>query len=421
MNIIDKLPEIDIEIKRTVLDGGTVVIVNERPWSSSVYVYGGIVGGLCIEEVYGEANFTSSLLLKRYRRKTARQIVVEIEGMGASASFRAGYEAVIFTLMSRRENFEKVMGKVLKYASRPSFPEKEIKNARSRIASIIRENEQSPRFMGLKIFKELMFTKDNPYGRPIEGYVESIMNISRSNLISYHRKLFHKGNFIIAIAGGICFNEAVNVVEKALTYIEDGRTEVKWPETPEVKGVREEVYEMLGKSEARIVLGSSAIPKNHPDYVPLLAANDILGSFGLFGRLGKRIRDEEGLAYGVWSSLSLGKEAGYWTVEAGVNPKNLDKAYRMILEELDRISSEPVSEKELNQVKGDLVGSLAVDLERNSFVARLLFDIEFYGLGTDYISRLRRDILNLKVSDILNVSRKYFKPDNYIAVFIKPK
>ena len=107
----------------------------------------------------------------------------------------------------------------------------------------------------------------------------------------------------------------------------------------------------------------------------------------MMGRVGKSVREESGLAYYAYSNLSSGLGPGAWTVSAGVNPANVEKATDLIIRELRRFVENGVTQEELSDSQANFIGRLPLSLESNAGVASALLNIERYQLGLDYYQR----------------------------------
>jgi zinc protease len=177
---------------------------------------------------------------------------------------------------------------------------------------------------------------------------------------------------------------------------------------------------MPGKVQSDLVIGCPAIPRLHPDYYAVRVANTILGVFGMMGRLGEQVREEQGLAYYCYSSQDAERFAGVWLAEAGVNPDNVSQTIDSILAEFDRLGSEFVSAEELADSQAYMTGVLPLALETNGGVAARLLDIEWYGLGLDYLRRYKELIYSVTPADIQRVASQYLRKDNYALVVAGP-
>ena len=195
------------------------------------------------------------------------------------------------------------------------------------------------------------------------------------------------------------------------------------PEIPDAQPIQKTTQKSLsipGKAQADIVMGGLAPERLSPDYHPLRIGNNILGEFGMMGRLGQRVREEAGLAYYAYSSLSLSRGPGAWEMIAGVNPENIDQAVELITEEVRRFVTEPVSEEELSDTKSYFLGRMPLLLESNSGVAISLMNMEHFSLGLDYFRNYPKLVQAVSAEDVLNASKKYLDPDRLGIAFAGP-
>jgi zinc protease len=168
-----------------------------------------------------------------------------------------------------------------------------------------------------------------------------------------------------------------------------------------------------GKIQSDIFIGFTAVERHHPDYFPIRVANTILGRFGMMGRLGEKVREEEGLAYYVYSSQDAGPVTGLWYAAAGVNPANVGQALDSIQTEFATLAADGVSDEELDDTQAYLTGTLPLQLETNDGVASTLLNIEWNGLGLDYLSRYNDLVYSVTAADVQRVAQSYLRPNAY--------
>jgi zinc protease len=157
---------------------------------------------------------------------------------------------------------------------------------------------------------------------------------------------------------------------------------------PAAGGRRTRVIPMMNKSQADIAYGFTTITRSDPAYYAYWLMNNILGQYSLGGRLGDSIRERQGMAYYVFSSLDANVAPGPLTVRAGVNPSNVARAVESIDAELASLVASGPTEQEVIESKQYLIGSLPRTLETNAGIATFLQTVEFFGLGLDYDVRV---------------------------------
>jgi zinc protease len=140
--------------------------------------------------------------------------------------------------------------------------------------------------------------------------------------------------------------------------------------------------------------------------------NNILGQFGMMGRVGEVVREKSGLAYYAYSSLSAGTGPGSWEVSAGVNPQNVKKTLELIKDEMKRFVQEGVSEEELADSKANFIGRLPLSLESNGGVANALLNID-YRRYPAFVNEITRE-------DISSTARKFIDVDRLAIAVAGP-
>jgi zinc protease len=141
----------------------------------------------------------------------------------------------------------------------------------------------------------------------------------------------------------------------------------------------------------------------------------------MMGRLGKHVRDEQGLAYYVHTTLEAGLGAGPWAILAGVAPEHVEQAIAAVLEQVSRLREEPVNDEELADNKAYLIGSMPLGLEGNEGIAAQIAQMELYDLGLDYMQRLPGLIEAITVEDVQAAAQRYLRPHEYVLSIAGPE
>ncbi|MGZ9226020.1 MAG: M16 family metallopeptidase [Anaerolineales bacterium] len=303
----------------------------------------------------------------------------------------------------------------------PVFPKAEMEKLRAQLLTGLAIRAQDTSDMASMVFDEILF-KGHPYSRPEDGYPKTIQNIMRGDLVKFHREYYGPRGLVIAIVGAVKPEEAVRQVKRALGgWQVKGQKEA--PELPALKPLKKTVskhHRIAGKSQSDLIIGTNGPMRRDPEFMSASIGNNILGQFGMMGRIGDAVREKSGLAYYAYSSLSAGIGPGSWEVNAGVNPQNVKKASDLIVDELKRFVQEGVTIDELADTKTNFIGRLPLSLESNGGVANALLNVERHDLGLDFYRRYEGLVSEVSQEDVLNAAMKFIDPDKLAIAVAGP-
>jgi zinc protease len=303
----------------------------------------------------------------------------------------------------------------------PNFPKVEMEKLRAQILTGLAISAEDTSDMASETFDKILF-KNHPYSRPDEGTPESIQGITRNDLVKFHRGHYGPRGMVIAIVGAVKPEEAVRQVKHALRgwQVKGQKEPLALPELKPIRKTVRKHHRIPGKSQSDIVIGTNGPKRRDPEFMSARLGNNVLGQFGMMGRIGESVREKAGLAYYAYSSLNAGIGPGSWEVNAGVNPGNVEKATGLIIDELKRFVQDGVTEAELADSKANFIGRLPLSLESNGGVAGALLNIERHDLGLDYYLRYVDLVNEVTCDDVLNAARKFIDPDKLAIAVAGP-
>ncbi len=405
------------DITRKSFDNGSVLLTRPNMSSPAVVIRGYLPPGSAAEkpEKYGIANFMTSMLTAGTRTHAFRELHDEIETMGASLSIGAGGLATTFSAQCLREDLPRLLALIQEVFTEPNFPARQFQRIKTQLLTFLAIQAQDTAAMADQAFDRAIY-HTHPYAIPDLGFPHTLQAITREDLEAFHQQYLGPKGMVVAICGGVQPEEALGAFERTLgAWVNESQQAL--PELPPVeplRGIIREHVTLQEKSQTDLVLGTFAPKTTGPDFLPAQLGNEILGQFGMMGRIGESVREKAGLAYYAQSDLGSGLGPTTWQVAAGVNPKNLDKAIALIRDELARFTTELVSEEELSDVCSALVGRLPLSLESNSGTASALLNLERYQHGLDYIRQLPAKFAAVTREDILRAAQTYWQPENLV-------
>lgn len=411
------------DISRQVLENGITLLVRPNFNTLSVSVAGYLLAGSLYEPVekLGLADFTASTLLRGTVNSSFEDIYNTLESIGASLSFSGGTHTSGFSGKSLADDLETMLSILADGLRSPVFPEPHVERIRSQHLTGLDLRAQDTSEMASLIFDELTY-QGHPYQYPGDGFPETIARISREDLIQFHRGNYGPCQMVVAVAGAVDPKLAHTMVQKSLGDWSNPSQpeEITVPLAPPLEETITRHFTIPEKSQADLVMGAAGPSRCSPDFFPAKLGNSVLGQFGMMGRIGDAVRTKAGLAYYAYSSVSSSIGPGPWTVSAGVNPDNLEKAIRLINEEIEKFIAEPVQEEELQDSKSSYIGKLPLALESNAGVTSALLNLERYQLGLDYYQRYQDLIHEVTRDQVLETARKHLHPDRLVIATAGP-
>ncbi len=409
-------------VTRIQLENGMVLLVRPNAAAPVTILEGYLPCGAVHEPAAktGLASFTAALTTRGSQHYDFHAFNEAVESVGASIAVSGGDHVTNFSAESLAEDFPRILEILADVLRRPTFPADQMERLRGQWLVRLQEREQNTRSVAYRRFHELLYG-DHPYGRPTSGYPETIQAITREDVVQYHSRFYSPQGAILVISGDVTAEEAHELVVQHFGDWTGPAIDQSLPPLAEQTEIRREFVSMPGKVQADIVVGCLAIARQDPDYYAVQVANNILGQFGLMGRLGEVVRERQGLAYYSYSAVDADLDRGPWLALAGVNPANVERAVESILAEFDRLAGEPVSEEELADSKANMTGRLPLALETNSGVALNLLNMEWFGLGLDYLHTYAARINAVTVEDVQRVAARYLRTDAYTLVVAGPE
>jgi zinc protease len=409
---------------RHVLPNGAVVIVQETSFSPAVAIAMAFRAGSLNEpdDLTGLAWLAARVIDRGTTTRSADAIAGALDDRGVALRTSTNRHVISLACTCLAEDFDEVLAVVADVARNPVFPRGEIEKRRSEQVTAIRQDQDNPGIRAAEALQALLYGPSHPYGRPAKGTVETVERIRRDDLVAYHAARFAPSALFIVIVGDVRSAEAVARVTAAF----DGWDAVPAPErevppVPRPSSRRQLVIEMPEKPQSDIAYGFTSISRLDPTYCHHWVMNNILGQFGLGGRLAENIRERQGMAYYAFSSFDPSLGPGPLVIRAGVDPANVERAVAAIDAEVGALGRDGATERELMETRQYLIGSIARMLETNHSIATFLQTAEFFGLGLDYDRRLPALLQAVTLDDVKAAAASVLHPERACVAVAGPQ
>ena len=417
------LPSHGLAPTREVLSNGAGVVVKESTTTPAVTLNVSVpAGSICDpENTVGSSYFLSRVIDRGTARRSADAIAEDLDGRGVALGITVTRHAMTFVCTCLSEDFEAVLDLVADVVSGATCPEEEVVKRRGEIITAIRQDEDNPAVRAVEELMSVLYGSTHPYGWRTKGYVRSIERIGRSALLDFHRARFSPSGLSLVVVGDVEPTAAVAAASRAFgDWRNEAAEESQLPPVPLSRDRRCIVLPMMNKAQADIAYGFTTIARSDPAYYAYWVMNNILGQYGLGGRLGHKIRERQGMAYYAFSALDANVAAGPLVVRAGVSPSNVDRAVRSIDEEIQTMASEGVTEDELADSKRYLIGSIPRMLETNAGIAAFLQTTQLFDLGLDYDRRLPELLGTVTRDQVCQAAQRTLSPERAAIVIAGP-
>ncbi|HEY9086919.1 MAG TPA: pitrilysin family protein [Anaerolineaceae bacterium] len=411
------------DITLVTLPNGISVLTRSNFNSPSVVIAGYLASGSLFDpdDRLGLAQFTALSLMRGTQRQNFQQIYDSIESVGATLGFGTSVHNVSFGGRALAEDLPLLMRLLSEALRTPTFPLDQVERLRAQLLSHLAIRAQDTADLASLEFDKIIFA-GHPYSRPEDGYPETIARITRDDLQAFHRVQYGPQGMVVVVVGAVEPQRAIDLVQQALGDWQNPR-QPDAPEMPAIIPLEASVRRQIdvpGKVQSDLVMGTIGPARCSPEFLPASLGNSILGQFGMMGRIGDVVRERAGLAYHASTSLNAWIATGSWEVTAGVNPANVQRATDLILSELARFSTEPVTKEELEDSQANFVGRLPLSLESNGGVANALINLYRFQLGLDYYQRYPQLVQSVTPEMVLEAARTYLHPDRLAIVSAGP-
>jgi zinc protease len=378
---------------RQSFENGAVVLVQQTATHPAVTLHVTLLAGSCYDpaDCVGLAHFVSRVIDRGTVGRTADELGEALDGRGVTLNVHVTRHLFTLSCVCLSEDLEAVLDIVADVVTRPIFPPAEVETRRGEIVTAIRQDEDSPAAVAGDALMGLLYPAGHPYGRPPKGSVSGVEGITREHLVEFHRRRFFPEGLLVTIVGDVAPARAVDAAWQSFGGWHVPPLPSLVPSSPlRLAGRQQLVVPMMNKTQVDIAYGFAALTRHDADYLPLLLVNNVLGQYGLGGRLGDSIRERQGMAYYVFSSFEGNVAEGPLVVRAGVAPGDVERTVVSIDREVHAMDVDGVTDAELADAKRYLSGSLPRLLETNGGIASFLQTAELFALGLDYDLRLPR-------------------------------
>ncbi|MCP4258178.1 MAG: insulinase family protein [Planctomycetes bacterium] len=342
--------------------------------------------------------------------RTGDEIDEQLESIAASVETGIGLNSGSASVSALEKDIDVGLDILADVLVNPAFSEDKIMLAKIQHRSSIARRNDNVGSIAAREFRKLIYGADSVYARHTE--YATIDNISRDDLVAFHKKFFGPNNMMLGIWGDFDSDEMIRKIEKAFEGWK--KVNVELPKVSQVNYKFPQTVNMIPKydvNQSNIYLGHIGGLRNNPDYFALILMNRILGS-GFTSRLFKNVRSREGLAYSVFGSYSANYDfPGLFYVGCQTKSEATIKAIRAMTEEVRKMTESQVTDEELALARDSYLNSFVFNFDTKGEIVGRLMTYAYYGYPQDFLQKTKDSIEKVTKEDILRVAKKYLRPD----------
>ena len=409
----------DVSPTRFTTPNGMTVLVLEQHFLPIIEIHALIKAGSAQDppEKAGLANLVAGLLDEGTTTRSSKQLAEQIDFVGGSLGAQADEDFTTASARILKKDVDLGFTLLADILQRPAFPKPEFERVRAQILGEIVSDKDDPGHVAMKAFNQLVF-QNHPYRWPVNGTEDTLGKITLADVQTFYAKEYLPNQVILTIVGDVTVEQATTLVQTHFGSWKKGVVQPRTVKKPAV--IDKKIVQLIEKdlTQSTIVIGHHGISRTNPDFYAVTVMNHVLGAGGFSSRLMDSIRDKQGLAYGITSHYDARSMPGSFWINLQTRTETTNQSINSVLTEMKAIRETPVSDQELADAKSFLMGSFPLRLDTTAKLAKVLAQVEFFGLGFDYFSQYPKWIERVTKEDVQRVAKQYLDPQRYALVVV---
>jgi len=286
----------------------------------------------------------------------------------------------------------------------PHFESADVERIRTQVLSGLRRDTSNPSALTSRKFLQIAFG-DHPYGRPSNGSLESVPNITIADLKDYVSRVLAKENLKIAVVGDIDAASLGRLLDQTFGALP---AKASLTPVPDIEATRPPLREFipLDVPQTVVMFGGPGIRRNDPNFMSAFVVNHILGGGALSSRLYREVREKRGLAYSVYDSLLWMEHSALFIGNTGTRADRAGETVDAVNTEIRRMAEDGPTQEELDEAKSYIKGSRMLSLDTSSKLAAALLQYQLDRLPIDYIERRNAVVDAVTLADAKKAAQK---------------
>lgn len=370
---------------------------------------------------WGIASFTNRLIGEGTQTQTADQIAEAFDNVGASLSVWSGRDMAMVSLRSLSDSqyLTPALQTFTDVIAHPNFPAKAIYRTKNRVLAEIKVGQQKPGTVAKRAFYATIYS-GQPYGHEPLGTLKSVAQFTQTDVQNFFQKYYTAENAKLFLVGNISRQQAEQIAQQLTQSLRVGSAPPKLPLATNVTQSQSKHINFPSK-QTTIIIGQVGINRQSPDYFPLIVGNNVLGGNPLVSMLFKRVRDQRGLAYYVYSRFYPLALRGPFRIRLQTKARSSQEALQLVQRLVDQFIKNGPSQKALNVAKQNLILGFPQSIATNAGVLGAITNIGFYQRPLDYLDRYRDNIRAVTPAQVRDAFTRLVHPNRMVIITVGPQ
>ncbi|MDK2917443.1 MAG: hypothetical protein PWQ37_176 [Candidatus Petromonas sp.] len=395
--------------KKYILNNGIRVVTKKISHVRSVSIGFWINTGSASETPYnnGISHFIEHMLFKGTYNRTAKEIASTLDGIGGQLNAFTSKECTCYYSKVLDSHINIAIDVLSDMLLNSKLDNKDIIKEKSVVYEEINMYEDSPEDVTYDLLSKTIFDK-HPLGLPILGTYDTVNSLDRNTLTNYIEKNYNNENIVVSVAGSFDPESLIETLNKKIGSYEFKSHQKTNYDKPFFNNNFS--YKTKDIEQIHLCIGYEGVPNNEHYLYPLLVMNNIFGG-SMSSRLFQTIREDNGLAYSIYSHPSFYKDFGLFTIYVSLNPSQLDSMFYLIFKEIENLVHNSITPDEFEKSKEQLKGNYILGLESTSSIMTMLGKSELFGKKIKTPEEIISQINDVKISDVKNIIDLIFNTD----------
>jgi len=392
------------------------------PGQTDVVYLGVAVGAGTRHELPGEsgmAHFTEHMSFKGTRRRSARQVLSAMEGVGGELNAFTGKEETLYYCTCLRPHVARAIDLLLDIVFQSIYPQEEMNREVEVVIDEIESYRDQPSELIYDEFESLLFP-GHPLGRNILGDAETLRKFRSADMQRFASRLYRPDGMVLYVLGNVKPEKILRVMEQNITRYDCQHNTLCLPTRhvvfADTARDASNIVRKMGTHQAHVVVGAQAFGGSDPRHLHMYFLSNLLGGPAMSSRLNLALRERNGLVYTVESNCTAYTDTGVWSVYYGCDAADRARCRRLVAHELARLTDKPLSQRALDAARRQLKGQIGISYDNFENVAiGMAKRCLHYG---DTLSRqeLFERLDAITPEDLLSTAQTVFSPDRLLTL-----